>query len=457
MTFDPVIGAIRFGNGRSPRVPDPSGPADLLTPLLAADTMKVRYRVPAFDTLFPIHARMNEIGQARRTGDADEDMLDEMRELRRGLASLNLKLTATAFARGVETRDPFRERLTAFWADHFTVVARTSSTRTGVPMFVEETIRPYISGNFADMLKAAVKHPMLLIYLDQNLSVGPNSDFGKRREGRGLNENLAREVMELHTLGVDGDYRQEDVRQLAKLFAGMGASRTNGFIYRKNRAEPNPKTVLGQTYGRRAGKLEDVDQVLDDIAVHPDTARHIATKLAVHFVSDTPDPDLIEALRRRFAETEGNLLAVYEVLISHRSSQAGPLQKARQPIDFMVASLRALGARGDDVVRLPDKTVAGRILRALGNMGQPLHRPVGPDGWEEDATHWITPLGLAVRINWAMRISSLKLVQMPDPRDFVQTALGHLASAELIFAAQAAETREEGVGLVLASPDFQRR
>jgi uncharacterized protein (DUF1800 family) len=326
-----------------------------------------------------------------------------------------------------------------------------------VSVFVEEAIRPNVAGSFADMLKAVVTHPSMLVYLDQNSSVGPNSPFSEKHKGRGLNENLAREVLELHTLGVEGSYGQTDVRQLAELFAGIGGDLLSGFVFRPGRGEPGAKVVLGRRYGGKKPKVEDVDAVLEDLATHPDTARHIAQKLAVHFVSDAPDPALVEALTNRYKATGGDLLVLSEVLLTHPAANTRPLMKVKPPFEFIVSALRALGIPGETVAAMQVRQLRLLVSAPLEKMGQPWQQPRGPDGWAEEASYWITPQGLATRIVWAMGLQDVQKIRMPDPRDFVTTALGDLGGTEVAFAARAAETRGDGVGLVLASPEFQRR
>ncbi|MFD0978378.1 DUF1800 domain-containing protein [Tropicimonas aquimaris] len=457
MTLDPNLAAIRFGTGRSPRIPDPPGADAMLAALAGPDRMAAAYPIPAFTSLFPAIAEIKQVNDRRRAGTASEADLDRKSTLRRELQARQWDLTRQTLARGLDTDDGLRERLTWFWADHFTVLGKSTDTRAGVSIFAEEAIRPHVAGRFSDMLRAVVKHPMMLLYLDQSASVGPNSAFARTRPARGLNENLAREVLELHTLGVGGSYGQDDVRELAELFAGLTGNAINGFSFNENRGEPGPETVLGRNYGRRKPKLEDVEQVLDDLAVHPDTARHIARKLAVHFVSDQPDAELVAALEAAFLETGGDLGAVTGTLLAHPSATQPRLQKAKQPTDFIVSSLRALGMTGQEMAEMDPKAFKRLVLRPLEMMGQPWQNPSGPDGWPEEAEAWITPQGLAVRITWAMGLQRHFGGDMPDPRAFVATALGDMASEQLVFAAGAAETRGDGVGIVLASPEFQRR
>lgn len=215
-------------------------------------------------------------------------------------------------------------------------------TRHLVAPYVEEAIRPHVTGRFSDMLRAVVTSPMMLIYLDQVQSMGPNSRAAQNRD-RGLNENLAREMLELHTLGVSSAYDQTDVREFAELLTGLTYHPERGFNFRQQQAEPGPETVLGVSYGGSVpANLDEVLDALEDLATHPDTARHIARKLAVHFVSEDPDADLVADLAQRFDASRGNLMAVVEGLLTHDAAWAPAFSNVRTPFDYMAAGMRAL-------------------------------------------------------------------------------------------------------------------
>lgn len=457
MSVEPALLSIRFGTGRSAILNDPQRPEDLLTGLLQADGMQEAY--PTVD-LASVRADLVRLGELRKAvrnkleAEAEEKVRAEQRAAR---ARFRVSLKASV-ARGVESATPLRERLAWFWADHFTVAPSVPPERRlpGVA-FVDEAIRPNITGRFADMLRAATLHPAMLSYLDQSSSVGPNSRAAQNSPGRGLNENLARELLELHTLGVDGDYSQTDVRQLAELLAGLYEDNARGLRFLPKRGEPGPERVLGKEYGGDKPALADIEAVLEDLSTHPDTARHIARKLAVHFVSDAPEPALVDALAQRYAQTGGDLMAVTEALVTNPLALKPERRKVRQPFDFVVASLRALGIRGPALSAMTDKAAAKYLHNPLQKMGQPWLLAPGPDGWSEASEEWASPQGLANRIRWVGNVTKLLGDGLPDPRAFVVDALGPLASERLVWAAGAAETRRDGVALVLASPDFQRR
>lgn len=391
---------------------------------------------------------------SRAEGASDEERRTARRAFRQGLERERMARIAVAAL----SAEGFYERLVWFWTDHFTVSTLRGGYRAAalVPAFEAEAIRPNIAGDFATLLAAAVKHPAMLDYLGQSRSVGPTSPAGRNRE-EGLNENLAREVIELHTLGVGADYRQKDVRQFAELLTGLRVDRDAGAaVFRGRMAEPGAETVLGTRYGGGEPSIEAIDSALADLALHPATARHVARKLAVHFVADDPPEDLVAELERGFAESGGDLVAVYAVLLDHPASWGEVGAKVRQPFDYVVASLRAaLPAGARDFERFRG-TQAANPAAALGRMNQPVWGAGGPDGWPEAGEAWVTAPGLVARIDWASRMGAA-LGPEVDPRDFVEAALGDLARDNTRFAATAAAERWEGIALVLAAPEFNRR
>lgn len=459
--FDPTLAAIRFGSGLSPTLPAPTSVADMLAQLTGPDLNAESFPIETFTAFRSRMQAKEEVFKERRKlrGTPAADVLrKEIRLMQKEARIEWLHWTGRALMRRAWGQDGLRERLVGFWADHFTAQGKRGLLRRATAPYVEDSIRPHITGTFPDLVIAATTAPLMLHYLDQQLSVGPHSDKAARMGAKaGLNENLAREVMELHTLGVGGPYTQGDVRELAELFTGMIYTAKDGFKFKKDMAEPGAETVLGVSYGGGKPNLADIRAALVDLALHPATARHIAGKLAVHFVSDTPDPALVDALAARFSETGGDLLQVYRALLDHPAAWAPDLQNVKPPFDFMASALRALQPAPDYFDRQDEKTIRTVMNAHLTRMGQPWESPVGPDGWPEEDAAWITPQGLAARMHWAMVMPEQIMGTLPDPRDFVTAALGRYAPAPLLFAARAAENRREGVGLVLASPAFQRR
>ncbi len=462
MPSAPTIAAIRFGTGLRPRragpAPAPVDAAALLAELQAPDVLAARFPVL---TRPEAEEMARQVRPARRAGQAGTERGDPApelayRALRQRLRFATARGAQMAIARAVEAEIGFRERLVQFWSDHFATRPRNAALGPMSQVFAEEAIRPHLAGGFPAMLKAAATHPMMLVYLDQNVSVGPNSRAG--RKGGGLNENLAREMLELHTLGVGGGYVQADVRQLALLLTGLSWTYRAGWHFDASRAEPGAETVLGEAYGGAApAQVSEIHAALEDLALHPDTGRHLARKLAVHFTSDDPDAGMVESMAAAYAASGGALLPVYAAMLAHPAAWQTFGAKARQPLDFLVAALRALGVSGERVAALDPGGVNNRLLAPLRLMGQPFAAPPGPDGWPEAAGEWITPLGLAARIEWAMTAPRHWAKPLPDPRRLLRAALDDAAGERLAWAVGRAETGAEGAGLILASPDFNRR
>ncbi|MEM9551090.1 MAG: DUF1800 domain-containing protein [Pseudomonadota bacterium] len=461
MRFTPELAEIRFGCGLSPTHAPPSSAEAILDGLLGPDVMAKRFDIDGFDAfrhrLIEGYDTRKAMLKARGTPDADRLRKAQNRVKQRARKTMFI-WAGQDIQRRIQSETGFRERLVAFWADHFTAYGKAGILLRIAPTFIEDAIRPNIARRFSDLLFAAVTHPAMLHFLDQARAAGPNSrgNQGGRRK-RGLNENLAREVMELHTLGVNGPYTQQDVRQLAELFTGLTYSRHDGFVYRPALAEPGPETILGREYGGQRNEFEAIGEVLEDLSVHPETHRHLARKLAVHFVSDEPDPALIDALAQQLTATGGDLVAAYDVLLHHPSSWHPELLNAKPPADFVASGLRALNAPPDLFDGMKEKTFRRLVTNPMGAMGQIWQRPAGPDGWPEEDANWITPHGVSTRIAWAMTAPGALKLDLPDPRVFVETALGPFAGDPVRFAAGAAESKPEAIGLVLASPAFQRR
>ena len=459
--FDPERAEIRFGCGLSPRVPPVPSVPDMLARLKGPDSAARRFDIPTLEAFRPEALKFKALQRAFRIAETAAEKAEAKKAFRAGSKVMRhhaYRWFGQMILRRALGEDGMRERLTAFWADHFTAQGRDAISRTVQIIYVEEAIRPHVSGRFADMLKAVMTHPLMLLYLDQNRSVGPNSRMARKRPNkkRGLNENLARELLELHTLGVGGPYTQGDVRQLAELLTGLRFSLQKGFEFDPSWAEPGPETVLGRRYGGDMPALSDIYALLDDLAAHPATAAHLARKLAVHFVSDDPDPAMIEVMAARYRDTGGDLYEVYGAMLEHPSAWDFSRRNVKQPIDFVGSALRALDISPHHIQRARPGKLLANLVTPLTLMGQQWARAPGPDGWPEDDAQWITPQRLAARLQWAMGVPFLLRRVLPDPREFVETALGRDAPEVVRFAARAAENRAEGVGLVLASPAFQR-
>ena len=346
----------------------------------------------------------------------------------------------------------FNERLVQFWSNHFCVsAAKGPALRATAGIFEREAIRPHIFGRFADMLKAVESSTAMLVYLDNQQSIGPNSRAGQRR-GRGLNENLAREILELHTLGVAGGYTQGDVTSLARIITGWtvvgreGVLGTPGtFVFNANLHEPGDHSLIGKTY--RDTGVEQGREALDSLARHPSTARHIARKLARHFVADEPPAALVARLAKVFSDSDGDLQKVSAALIEAPEAWTAQATKLRSPQEFYIAAMRALA-------RKPE---APQILGPLNAMGQPLWQPSGPNGFADTVATWATAEGMKTRLDVAAAIARQVAPGAVDPRSIVDEILGDHASNETRAAVARAESKPQALALFLMSPEFQRR
>ncbi|HHG90152.1 MAG TPA: DUF1800 domain-containing protein [Devosia sp.] len=446
--INPVL-EIRFGYGVRPGAP-PATVASYLSGLRRADPLAQSFPRPSLQHRIDFYlglqsARADERNNKRGAG-------SRVMELEQTMRSIIGEDMRAYLGRATFSENGFRERLVAFWADHFTVSGREPSIMLAVGAYLDEAIRPAIAGKFADMLRAVVTHPAMLLYLDQNTSIGPGSPQGLNT-GQGLNENLAREVLELHTLGVSGTYSQTDVRQLAELFTGLSIDE-NGFVYNAHAAEPGSEQILGKTYGSNNPVLSDIFAFLDDLALNPQTASHIASKLAVHFISENPPAELVAGMAETYQSSGGDLFEVYQTLLDHPASMKPPGAKAKWPTEYVVSSLRALDL-GEELLNASLDDLQG-LHTSLLAMGQDLFRASGPDGLSEAAADWITPPTLAARIEWAGLLAN-EFGQDLDPRPLLDETLGEVASPELRFAVAEAESRWEGVALMLVSPEFNRR
>ncbi|RXH06128.1 DUF1800 family protein [Bradyrhizobium vignae] len=346
----------------------------------------------------------------------------------------------------------FTERLVVFWSNHFCISAgKGELARIWAGSFEREAIRPHVLGRFADMLRAVEQHPAMLFFLDNQQSLGPDSRAGQNRK-RGLNENLAREIMELHTLGVGGGYTQGDVTSLARIITGWTFAGRQGqlgapgsFVFNVNAHQPGPQVLLGKTYD--AAGLAQGEAALADLARHPSTANFIATKFARHFVADDPPPVLVARLRDVFVKTDGDLKALATALVDSDEAWKAPLTKMRSPYDFLVASGRLLA-------RVPEDP--GVYLNGLNLLGQPLWSPAGPNGFPDTSAAWAAPEGMKLRLDIAARIGA-RLGNNIDPLDLLEFAAADAASTETRRTIERAESRQQALALLLMSPEMQRR
>ena len=361
----------------------------------------------------------------------------------------------------ITTTTPVAERWIAFWANHFTVAATKGTTLGLVGPFEREAIRPLAFGRFADLLRAATLHPAMLLYLDNAVSFGAGSTAGRRRGG-GLNENLARELLELHTLGVNGGYTQADVTETARLLTGWTVSRSRDRMDAADTSpdaagagrfvsalhEPGSKHILGRRYEEGP---QAVNALLDDLARHPATARHLARKLAGHFVADEPPPTLVAAVAAAFQASDGDLATVARVLFTHELAwrTEGP-GKLKRPEEWMLSAHRVLAWP----IQAP--AAAMRLATQLGEMGQPPNRAPSPQGWPDLQADWLGPDAIWKRIEWASQFAQAVGAGV-DARAVAEASLGTGLGPATRREIERAESPTQALALFLASPEFLRR
>jgi uncharacterized protein (DUF1800 family) len=368
------------------------------------------------------------------------------------------------------TARPFAERLVHFWANHFAVSADKGVVYGLAGTLENEAVRPHVAGRFVDLLTAVEQHPAMIAFLDNQYSVGKDSmaalrasrfaarfdggDAGRPKRQFGINENLAREILELHTLGVNGGYTQADVTSFAQIITGWsiggGKGRLAGgtpgrFYFRDNLHEPGPKVFLGKTYagdGRSQGEA-----VLADLARRPETARFIATKLVRHFIADDPPPAAVDRVARAFLKSGGDLPQVYAALIESPESWDDAVRKFKTPEDFVFSTLRALNVSPAQ----PEE-----IIRSFDLLGQRQYTPGSPAGWPDTAKSWDGSDALMHRVLWASRVGA-KYESGIEPAELAAASLGNYARPETLTALRRAASSGQAVALLLMSPEFQRR
>ena len=433
---DAILAATRFGLGPRPGELEAIGddPRGWLL-----EQLKEPEPTPLLDALPHSTQIVREFADRRSLDEAGKRALRERQRSQYHQAAVAWMQTAAA------STQPFRERLVALFTNHFTVSIARPEVVPLVGPFMVEAIRPHITGRFSDMLLASTRHPAMLVYLDNVRSIGPDSRAGKR-SGRGLNENLAREVLELHTLGVDGGYTQADVESFAAMLTGWGVCLDgSGSFYEPRRHQPGDKTLLGKRYAG-SGQMEAV-LALSDLARHPRTARFLATKIARHFVADQPPVALIDTLTREMLDTDGDLHAVAARLVQLDAAWEVPYDKLRTPLDLTLAGARAFGWEEDGPA----------MVSSLQMLGQAPHSAASPEGWPDTAEEWLGPDALLSRLEWAQLLASQSLHRVPDPGQRVEQILGSSLSPTTRRALARSADPTEMLALMIASPEFQRR
>jgi uncharacterized protein (DUF1800 family) len=349
----------------------------------------------------------------------------------------------------LEAKIGFAERLVWFWSNHFCVSADKGNVRPICGAYEREAIRAHVLGRFGDMLLAAESHPAMLVYLDNARSIGPASTAGVRQK-RGLNENLAREILELHTLGVRTVYKQADVTSFANVITGwtvvpprQDPVHAGEFQFNPRMHEPGAHVVIGKSYPD-AG-VEQGRAVLAALARHPATAKHVASKLARHFVADDPPATLVQRLAKQFLDSEGNLKELAKALVTAPEAWDPVRGKLKRPGEWIISALRA----GD--MTQPD---IGPVMQAQNLLGEPLWRPSAPKGFADESGPWLD--GLAQRLDIANQLAR-RMTAEAEPRQMFEETVGPIASTDTRQAVTRAESRPQALALLFMAPEFQRR
>lgn len=479
--FDTAIALNRFGLGARPVEPAPTDPKAWLTGQFsrfqarpqALSQVPSRSAVVAQLVDYLAEARMD--GQAKRriqpasltTGapqQTDNQADPTRRHLRQAIHEDYLAMNSARLNSALATDSPFAERMVHFWANHFAVSIDKLPVIGLAGLLEFEAIRPHVFGRFSDLLLAVERHPAMLVYLDQAQSIGPNSQIGgfawaRGAKRRGLNENLAREIMELHTLGVRSGYSQADVTEFARALTGwtvsgiargpvarfIGGGDNGDFHFADGLHEPGERIIMGKRYSEQ-GEAQ-ARAILLDLAASPATAKHISTKLARQIVGDDPPQSIVDRLTAAYLASGGDLPMLYRALISSPESWAPGFPKFKTPWEWTVSALRAIGQ--SDV----EPAIAATMLKQLG---QPTWQPGSPAGWDDIAASWAAPEALMLRVEVAQRLAD-KAGSSLDPRSLAEKVLpGSLGDATRTAIARA-ESPQEGLALMLVSPEFMRR
>ena len=487
----PTLAAIRYGYGLRPGEEPPRDAEALLAQLDQAAKRKLRFPREGAGGRRETASRVMSLRAAEAKAAKDGKPNESIRkETQKEALQIYRQDAMARLAQAILSPFGFHERLASFWTDHFSTSALKSlPMRMVVPLYEAEAIRPNLAGSFANLLKAAMLHPAMLIYLDQSDGAGMDAPAG-RPGGRAVNESLGRELLELHTLGAGSGYTQEDVRAAALILTGLSVDRRAlEVVYRPRISEGGSISLLGEVYEDDEAGSQDHLRMLEDLAMNPMTAEHVCRKLVIHFVADEPPADVVAAMTAAWAETEGDLKAVYRAMLDHPRAWSDPGQKIKRPFEFVVSGFRAVDISDKDLSRLLDEmdddeqeddgpmrkalkmasSTAARedakqraarandlTLAALQRMDQPIWQPPSPAGYADLASVWLSPGQLSERIAWA-RLMAGRFGQRRDPGTFLDAALGDAAGQNTRDVIAQAPNTNHAIAMVLASPEFNRR
>ncbi len=402
-------------------------------------------RLAQFDTL-----RMTPVQLQQVYGQRKKDATPEERKTyQQGLRKVMQEAVQARLLRATESPHQLEEVMTEFWYNHFNVFANKGQDRLWVGSYEETAIRPHVLDKFRTLLEATARHPAMLLYLDNWQNTAPGSK-GARGRFQGLNENYARELMELHTLGVDGGYTQKDVTTLAKILTGWGIRQgkqigkdDSGFYFNANRHDFSDKVFLGRAI-KGSGEAE-VEEALDMLAKSPVTAKHISYQLAQYFVADQPPMTLVDQLTQRYLKTDGDIRAVLETLFKSPEFWNPRIYSAKfkTPYQYTISAFRATQT---------DVQNNKLAITTLQQLGMPLYGCQMPDGYKNTQAAWLNPDSMTRRLSFATTLARSKLL---DAAQLTRT-LGNPFSAQTA-AAIAASPPQLQSALILGSPEFMHR
>jgi uncharacterized protein (DUF1800 family) len=356
-------------------------------------------------------------------------------------------LTEFTIRQAIQSDVPFYWHLVDFFSNHFSVSSSNLIMRALAPTMDLEAIAPNITGRFSDMLFAVQSHPAMLHYLNNVQSVGPNTPLATKRKNKGLNENLAREILELHTLGVKSTYKQADVTELAKAITGWSVGgfkrgESMGFLFREPVHEPGTRQILAKTYAQKG--VEQGKAILFDLANHRDTAKHVSSKLVRHFVSDEVDESQVEAMIQSWLNSQGDLTQVITTMLQHPASWTTTNRKLKTPRELVISVCRSAQI----------ESLRPNFIRSLTTMGQKPFNAGSPAGYKDTQDAWSGPAAMLSRIEWSAYVSRTLIL---DPEQFARQALGPLLRDTTLAYIKKAESKEQALTLLMMSPEFQRR
>ncbi|HTV96923.1 MAG TPA: DUF1800 domain-containing protein [Steroidobacteraceae bacterium] len=462
--LQPEIAALRFGLGARPGelsavAADPRGWLKAQTK--GAQPLATAAQLARSDEIFAaVLAARQERREMKREAATDAELKAAGMAVREAYRPHYRAQVLARAQSAAQTSRPFSERLVHFWSNHFAVSADKGAVFGLAGTLENEAVRPHVNGRFVDLLLAVEQHPAMIAFLDNQNSVGPDSAAALAAEQRaaprqlGINENLGREIMELHTLGVGGGYAQADVTSFAQILTGwsiggghgrFAGGETGRFYFRAGLHEPGTKLLMGRRYAQE-GLAQGV-AALTDLARHPSTARFIATKLARHFIADDPPPAAVDRLRRAYLHSDGDLPQVYAALIESPEAWVAQQHKFKTPEDFVFSTLRAL----DLTPQRPEE-----VIHAFDLLGQRQYTSGSPAGWADTAKSWDGSDALMHRVLFASRAAE-RYQQSSSPLEVAAASLGGFARPDTLTALSRASSGSQAFALLLMSPEFQRR